>query len=73
MDSCAANASTGPNRRIRTIQRPRAAIAIAGGLPCSVDALIAGRQIALFIPVAAAVTKMRQLARRCDAASDCGE
>jgi hypothetical protein len=63
----------GPNRRIRTIQRPRTALALAGDRRCSFDALVGGRQTALFIPVAISVIKMRQLARRCYAVCNRGE
>jgi hypothetical protein len=72
-DSCAANASTGPNRRIRTFGRLRTLFVIAGDLHCSFAALVAGRQTALFIPVAICAIRMRRLPRHCDAVCNRGE
>jgi hypothetical protein len=62
-----ANASAGPNRRMRTMRRLRALFVIAGVLQRSCDALIVGRQRALFITVAIFVIKSRPWPRPCDA------
>jgi len=62
-----ANASAGPNRRMRTMRRLRALFVIAGVLQRSCDALVVGRQRALFIAVAIFAIKSRRWPRPCDA------
>jgi len=72
-DGCAANASTGPNRRMRTTWRLRTLFVIAGDLHRSCDPVVVGRQTALFIPAAICVIYRKQLPRRnavCDSVEE---
>jgi hypothetical protein len=73
VDGCAANASTGPNRRIRTVRELRALFVFAGGLPGCCDALVVGRERALIVPFAIIAIKPGRLSRVCVAARKCGK
>ena len=66
-DSCEANASTGPNRRIKSMRRLRALFVIAADLHRSCDAIVVERERALLIPVAIFAIKTGRWSRPCDA------
>ena len=67
------NASTGPNRRMRTARRVPPLMVIAGDRRRSCDGLVIGWKHALFAPFALFTMRPLRWSRACDAARNRGE